>query len=288
MFEQEMKLVEYGDSNLKVLPLKSYQFNFQLSTDRFCPGFYQDDGSYAPCPTSAKLTQKKYEHCFYCEKKDGWKAAFIFGETPTTKKMKEYLAKTHSIYLAYFPGDKIKVGTSSRGSTRLIEQDALVYMFIAEAIGSEVQTLERAISKAIPGVQEFVQSRYKFKHIAHKPDLARASKILQQTHQKIRDTFKTSEYKSWFLESTTVEDHTSESELYFPEAQPTILKYPDSLVGEFKGLRGRYVNFENSGHTYAVDERDLVGRKIEDYTDSFEYEKPKGQEQISRDQLQLV
>ncbi len=43
------------------------------------------------------------------------------------------------------------------------------------------------------------------------------------------------------------------------------------VVGNFRGLRGRFTIFENNSALLAFDERRIIGRFIESYIDDFKY-----------------
>src|SRR3990167_7277825 len=108
------------------------ELRWKFSAERYCPGFF-DLNEYRPCPDQKLLPDLKYDLCARCEAELGFKAAFLFGQEPN-ERAKKYLSQPHYVYLAYFEPGILKVGTASesRKEVRLIEQDGLVYAFVAK------------------------------------------------------------------------------------------------------------------------------------------------------------
>ena len=143
-----LRLRDKDSLELTSLALKDFTFNFDLSLEKYCIGYYSKNG-FKPCPTGL-LTLPTQTQCSTCERLQGFMSAFIFGQEPN-EQMKEHLAQKHYIYLAYFQPNIIKVGTAaeSRFFLRPIEQDALIYSYIAENDGFNIQKLEHEISKKL-------------------------------------------------------------------------------------------------------------------------------------------
>lgn len=286
-YSQELKLYSEEDKEEKTINLEGFKFNWKLSKERFCPGYYLD-GKYNPCPFDKVLEKKTYQNCYHCEQQQGFKAAFLFNQKPN-ENMQKYLSKKHLIYLAWFAPDKIKVGTSaeSRKFIRPIEQDALVYCFIAESDGFNIQKLEREISKSFD-VTETVRSANKFKNLGYKSLGNEPKQFLKSYYQKIYDKFKINDnFRDWLFEEEQIEiiDLRNLENLFYPEKEvqllfntppasatpPTLGGDQLILSGDFEGLRGRFTLFENGGNIFAVDEREIIGRKIVDYLENYNY-----------------
>ena len=285
-YYQTLLLYDHESKREQIILLKDYKFNWILSEHRYCPGINNKD-SYEPCPRNSILYKDSFQLCYECEKKLGFKAAFFFGEEPN-EFMKKYLSKKHLIYLAFFSPNILKVGTAanSRRKIRPIEQDALIYSYIAESNGFNIQDLEHSISKKLT-ITESVSSSVKFKNLGLKPNLKLAKTEINKTFFKIKETFKDSSFSSWIFEGNKIIDLSSLEDLFFP--QVNVNKVPKNeilnLSGSFQGLRGRFTIFENKGVLLAIDERKIIGRFIKDYISDFTYSvKPT----ISSDQLSMI
>lgn len=239
----------------------SYQFKLQLSEERHCPGFISKDG-YQFCRINSKLSEKQ-TLCGYCEKIQGFKSSFLFGQEPN-ENAKEIMESVHYIYLAYFPNGIIKVGTAveSRKYLRPLEQDAYACVLIAKSTGFKVQELEHAISSKLK-ITEFVKSEVKYKNILNKLNFDRASEELMSMYKKIRNVMDR-DFSEWFIDEPELDPKNLAQYLFIPDRE--IVKVKDlNLVGTFKGIRGRYLIMENENYDdlYLVfDIRDLIGREI--------------------------
>ena len=269
-------LISRDSAPTKLYP--GHLFNWQISEDKYCPGDLRE-----LCPFDNKIDYK-YERCPYCEKKIGFKAAFLFGAEPN-ERMKEHLAQEHYIYLAYFPPDIIKVGTAagSRKLIRLIEQDALLAMFIAKNTGFNIQHLEHAISSSL-GITEMVKSRQKYQFIKYTVDKDKARPMIISNWQRVNDRFKDSEYKDWLLEvepTSDIIDLTVVPTLLVPEIGSEIVRVrrPDIVTGEFLGLRGKFLLLRKEENILALKISSLLGRKLVATSEVLEYDLPK-QEQL--------
>lgn len=252
-------------SQVLTIPLTSdINFSWQLSEKRFCPG-YDEDGTRIACKFNNEITGS-YERCAYCESKVGFWSAFIFGQEPN-EKMKQRLAEDYLVYLTFFAPDIVKVGVAhhSRKYLRLIEQDALVAMYIAKAPGFDIQKLERAISTTL-GFTESVRGKQKLPFLEAKLEVEKVTKTLQSAYQKVYDHFQTSEYRNWLFTQAETEliNQTDNKYIVYPEQPITKLDKVEFLAGQFVGLRAKYLLIRNLSQLYAVSTRQLVGRK---YTD---------------------
>jgi hypothetical protein len=268
------RLFELAKKERQTIPFEGYKFQFELSDEKRCVGYNSPDG-WVPCQYNSLITKKHYTQCYYCERDQGFKSAFLFGGEPN-ELAKKHLSQEHFVYLAYFEPDILKVGTaaSSRNKIRPIEQDALIYAYIAKVEnGFRVQELEGAISREL-GIRQTVKSRHKLKALSIKPDYSRVSEMIRSNYDRIYDRFKTNEiFSNWLFKPEEIEvvDLTKLPNLYYPENQVILLENELNLFGNFKGLRGRYTIFENNGRDFAFDERDIIGRKIAWRDEEYRY-----------------
>ncbi len=243
------------------VPLESYKFNFVLSNEKFCPGYFQS-GEYHKCIRNNTIGDKVVL-CDDCERAIGFKSAFFMNATPN-ESMNEYLKKKHFLYLAYFEPGILKVGTANidRGETRLLEQDAQFYSFIDSADGFEIPEKEKEASIKL-NLTTSVKSVHKSKYLGIKPNPENVIKIFESKFD-ILD----------IPEKPQVEDLTS---AYFYPEDYTIISDNLNLVGTFQGLRGRYLIIENTpqsgpfGGYKAFDINYIIGRTITGYLDEYEY-----------------
>ncbi len=263
-----LKLWNRETKEFSPLPLNNYLFNFKLSTDKFCTG-YTKDGQYVECRFNNKVDKSFSGQCPYCERIQGFKSTFIMGDL-SHERSEEILSQEYYIYLGYFEPGILKVGTANtkRSSLRLIEQDCLVYCYIAKGIGYQVQKLEHLISKKF-GITENVKSNHKFKYLGIKPNQKHAEEQFESAFSRIKNEYLNTEYSSLFLENIKVKSLLEKNELFFPGKYK---KFEDTnLYGNFKGLRGRYLFLENESNTAAFDINYFIGRDIEDYLDKYSY-----------------
>ncbi|MCA9381384.1 DUF2797 domain-containing protein [Candidatus Dojkabacteria bacterium] len=282
-----MTLFDHASNEEQIIMLRNYNFNYMLTTERYCPGYHYLDG-YHPCPYNNILNKDSYSQCFYCDKKQGFREAFLF-QGQANEFMQEYLKQKHYIYLAYFEPGIIKVGTAaeSRKYLRPIEQDALVYMFIAESDGFSIQDLEHTISKEI-GITEAVNSSHKFRYLNQKPNIDKAKKLLMSNFDRIHDRYKGNEkFSSWIIEKPELVDLSGF--VTYPEDEVYKVKNSeiDYLIGKFHAIRGRYTIFESNNTLLAIDERKIIGKYIKSYQDNYQY-KVENKKSKHKDQLSMI
>lgn len=277
-FSPILKLWNKRSKEFNIIPLTDYLFSFKLDLNRYCTGFIKD-GTYNECKFNNKLEKGYSGQCAYCEKIQGFKSAFIMGDL-THERSEEILSKEYFIYLGYFEPGILKVGTAntSRSSLRLIEQDCLIYTFIAKGNGYKVQKLEHLISKRF-GVTENIKSGHKFKYLHIKPNEGQAKEKLNATFNKIKNEYLNTEYEDLFFNAISIKNLLKSNNIYFPD---NYKKFEETnLYGTFEGLRGRYLLLENSNRIAAFDINLLIGRKIVEYLDYYEYN-------FNEEQLSLI
>lgn len=281
-----MTLFDHVASEEQIIMLRNYNFNYILSNDRYCPGYQYLDG-YHICPYKNILTKDSYSQCFHCDQKQGFRTAFIY-QGNANEFMQEYLKQKHYIYLAFFSPDIIKVGTAAESRMRIrpIEQDALVYSYIAESDGFLIQQLEHTVSKEI-GITEAVSSRHKFKYLNQRPDVSKANSMIMSIYNRIKDKYSESSFKEWIISSPEIIDLSNI--VTYPEDEVYKVKSSEvtHLNGMFHAIRGRYTIFENNNNLMAIDERKIIGRFITSYEENFMY-KVENIKSNNSDQLSMI
>jgi len=277
----EIRIYDSLEESIKSFELSNYTFNFKLSAKRYCTGYYKD-GEYHLCKLADENgigleLDSGFEQCRICEKIQGFKSAFFF-QGEVNENAKQHLSQNHFIYLAYFEPGIIKVGTAaeSRKLIRPIEQDGLIYSYIAQSDGFNIQKLERFISKNI-GITEYVKSGHKFKYLDRVPSTDSASDLIKSSFQKVVDLVSNnSEFEGWLFDSIQITDLTNQKAIYYPPSKPALIKFQndgssDFLSGQYLGLRGRYLILENYGKIVAFDTQGLIGRTFNYDESNFEY-----------------
>lgn len=267
IFSPILKLRKLSNNEFSEIPLENYIFKLKLSEDKYCTG-YSKDGKYEECKFNNKIDDKAVQ-CNYCERLQGFKSTFIMGNL-SHERSDEILSQEYYIYLAYFEPGIIKVGTAnfSRSNLRLIEQDCLLYCFIAKGKGYSIQKLEHLISKRL-SITETVKSTHKFKYLGIRPNINSAENKLNSAFTKIVNSFSNEqEYKDLFFEECFFMNLLESNEIYFPEKYKKMVD--NNLFGSFKGLRGRYLLIENE-EIAAFDINLLIGRVIDEYLDNYIY-----------------
>jgi len=266
-----MKFRETDTDAITELELPNFKFNFKLSEDKNCIGYFRE-GDYIKCPINSVIRSPKYTVCPICEKAQGFKDAFFFGAEPN-ENIKGYMQSRQLIYLAYFEPGLLKVGTATeaRRFKRPIEQDALIYSFIAESDGYNVQRFEHSISLKL-GIRETVKSGHKLKFITRKPNYESAKVLIESSFNRIKAAFQGTEFESWLFNNVDIVDLTEVEGIYYPEAKPEIIKSTQFLIGDYCGLRGRFLLLNNYDNIVGFDERNLIGRTVEYSAESYRYE----------------
>lgn len=164
------------------------EFSFLVGPKRYCIGNKEiTSHEYSGCPNHAMLTEKSNK-CPDCDRSDRFKNCVKCTGNYCYVKDREVLNRCnqeHFVYLAYFPGDIIKVGVAHgrRKYARLFEQGALYSFIIASCPSGKIaRKLESDIRKT--GVRDKVSSQYKVNNLTHFK-VAYANKKLSETYNYI-------------------------------------------------------------------------------------------------------
>ncbi len=261
-------IYNFSTSNIVKIELTTpYKFNWLLSKEKYCIGYHNEDGEYLKCPFD-RVVEQKYDRCPNCAAADGFKQAFFFGDAPNAR-MEKYLAQDHYIYLAFFHPRTVKVGTAAAGRRykRLLEQDALISMFIAKAPGNQIQQLERHISQNF-AIRESISSRQKLSAIKLKPNSERALQHLRQTWSSLQAKLAKTAYADWLLPASEIEeiDQSANPHVFYPQVESNLhhLSDPQHVSGTFCGLRAKKLltGSDLEKHIYVYSAAELVGRKF--------------------------
>jgi hypothetical protein len=271
---QIRRLDDGEQTQIKLEP--GFEFNWLLSEKRYCPGYIDfTNATQQICPFKNEL--ESGDMCAYCTKRTGFHSAFFYGDEPN-EQMKQYLNQPHYIYLAYFQPGIIKVGTAAdrKRYIRLIEQDALVAMYIATATGFQIQDLEHAISGQL-GFTEVVKSKQKYTYFNQKPNVEGAAQQIHAAHQQIFNHFQGTAFAEWLLSNTEIIDQTQNPYLYYPQPEQKLHKIYESkfIAGKFLGLRHKYVLLDHNLEIAVLNKRYIAGRYFVASEKSLTYDLPK-------------
>lgn len=255
-------------------PLNSgNRISLNLSKERYCIG-YKEFGKTEriPCPKNCSVTDNKDAQCFQCSQND---VSFIaktgYG---LSKQANGLLGLDHAVYLAYFPGDIIKVGVAlwERREVRTLEQGATACLFIARANGTATRNLERRIHHDV-GFTEWVRLNAKIKGLCEEPpSTGRAQKALIAAHAKVRE-----------LAPSTILLKQPAYKYIFPRYQimPCVTDDTITLIskiaggekisGTLVGLYGKILFIRIKDKIYAINGQLLAGYKTEQSPNSSDY-----------------
>lgn len=159
---------ELFDGEKLCLETASGDIYLKRAGSRYCIGTYELlSHKTIPCLQKNPIAGKN-PRCFSCRKKMGFELCLRCHGGDCKNANSEalhYCNQPHFVYLAYFPGNIIKVGTAyfQRKTTRLLEQGAVYALIIAKCkTGQEARRLERAIGQT--GIRTSVRNQYKLMH----------------------------------------------------------------------------------------------------------------------------
>ena len=115
------------------------------------------------------IVTEKIRQCPSCSSKDIFKYCVMCKGVEChnhSELAHKYCNNEHYVYLAYFPGGKLKVGTAfyERKTTRLMEQGALIAIYIAKAPNGKIaREIERRVVEL--GYEEKVNGSYKIENL---------------------------------------------------------------------------------------------------------------------------
>ena len=145
---------------------------------------------YISCDNIVENSSSQCNHCKYMF--DFYKCVRCHGEDCYVKneEVLKYCNTPHYVYLAYFPNEKIKVGTASemKKYNRLLEQGAIFSIFIAKTPSGKIA---RQIEKNIidNGISGAVTTTYKMKNMIFDNEEILIKKKLVEKYRDILKLF---------------------------------------------------------------------------------------------------
>lgn len=163
-----MFVFDLNKKRYEKIPLTSH-ISLIKESKKFCIGSYHlATKTTKPCKTFYDLTDSRFIRCKECEAITGFQDCVRCNGLSCLTKSKsaiDYCNEDHAVYLAYFPGGMVKVGTTrfSRKEKRILEQGAIAAIFICKCDGKLAREIEYYIGQT--GMKTRVSSDYKLKHL---------------------------------------------------------------------------------------------------------------------------
>lgn len=220
------------------LPIWNAELRFGFSEQYYCIGRYDIDSFLAePCPEK-KQTNGKFQRCYKCNSALQFNPSFYNVPIDSlSEKQRRYNMNPHLVYLAYFGGDSVKVGTanSQRSQTRLLEQGARAALVLGEFEDAyKARDLEVSVSSKCE-ITEQMMKVHKRKLIDGSYSFETARKLLIESRSSISSILSRefSENEPFDLESFyTAEQLTKTPDDISNDKAPTIAGLGVGVVGD--------------------------------------------------------
>jgi hypothetical protein len=232
------------------------QFNMDT---RFCTGWHDlKTGKDHVCPNS-NVIDGKYNQCAACQKRTGFNPAF-YNAASVSAQQEERNLEPHTVYLAYFAPNVIKVGIShsARGTARLLEQGARSAIILETFPSAHIARQYEAKIAALPYIVETVQIRKKITVLQEPYDEVMVAAALTRAKKQIEiDITKTFD-NSYPLSL----DHQ-----FFPDGLPSIkdsfeITNPPVLSGKVVGMLGSLLFCTQQDAVFFMPLKKYVGYKL--------------------------
>lgn len=190
-----------------------------------------------PCESTTEMVDKN-KQCELCNKNNSFKYCLMCkGDICYSRNSEalEYCQNEHYVYLAYFPGEIIKVGTaySGRRYERLHEQGALYASFICSCpTGKIARLIETKISKL--GFKAAVTSKHKINNLNYNKESDDIESELILSLNKIKNEIE-EKYIEYFLDNHEFINNNKIVEVLNinpPKPESTQLSFFDDFVSE--------------------------------------------------------
>lgn len=273
LYNKELNIIEYVNvpSYLEIL----------RTEEKRCQGYFDlETKEYNYCKKFADMSISKYSSCVNCDLLSGFSTCLgCTGQHCLSKSSKAIRfcdESEHMVYLAYFPGNKLKVGTAAkyRKYERLIEQGALVSCFIANAPnGKLARDIEFNISKL--NVSTKITATYKMKNLVLDKSIDDITSIFKNQLSIISENLTT--YLTKYLISdieinsfdsviNTLNNNLkiiTEQTMFFGEdtyiREYDMINDPTEIIGNVVAVIGYLILIENHGKYFVYNTNHLKG-----------------------------
>ena len=284
----------WKDETTPLLHLKDYttykdeyidvpnNFNIELINKKICLGTINPyTRQYISCNNLVDNSQVQCDKCKYMY--DFYKCVKCHGDNcyAKNKDVLKYCNSPHYVYLAYFNGNKIKVGTASeiKKYERLLEQGALFSILIAKTpTGKIARVIEKIIIDY--GISGLVTTNYKMKNIVFYPN--DKVEVLKKLKDKYKEILKIvpNDYQKYLIEPevNTYDDLESkinnamlvkENQLsifnstMFSAREYNIKKDFNTIIGKYLFIIGKVLAIDNDGLIELIDIKKIEGYLFE-------------------------
>ena len=199
-------------SNIKLIGLK----NIVKGKNIRCIGYKDLKIRKKVVCSNHSIVDEKNNQCPMCKSNDVFSYCVACKGIECRNKSQlalDYCNNPHYVYLVYFPGGKIKVGTAffERKVDRLIEQGALLALYIAKAPNGKIaREIEREVVDM--GYVEFVNTTYKANNINVDKDKESIINILKDNYEIIKKQL-SSKYNDYLLEDDIFDNYDNRKEI---------------------------------------------------------------------------
>ena len=257
----------------------------EIQAKKTCIGSLNlDDLSIMPCRDQRDLLGKKQKQCYVCSERTGFSPCISCkgqGCEATQPEAISYCATPHQVYLAYYPGNLVKVGTTSsiRAKQRLLEQGAEFALLVAQADGMKVRLIEKAVSAL--GFPEVVKRDYKFQKLNIKVRPQDAFSALYFALEKLKQQLPP-ELLAYFQQPDLL-DFSDCFKTELITQLPQRLEPVDGLAitGEFVTVKGDILVFRQQRDLFAIALEPLCGYYITETKDSAPIVAARVEQQLS-------
>lgn len=253
-------------------------FNIERIDKKICIGTINPyTRQYVGCNNLIDNSQLQCDKCKYMY--DFYKCVKCHGDNcyVKNKDVLKYCNSPHYVYLAYFNGNKIKVGTASevKKYERLLEQGALFSIFIAKTpTGKIARKLEKLIIDY--GISGLVTTNYKMKNIvSYSNDKVEVLKKLTDKYKEILKIIP-NDYQKYLMEPeiNTYDDLENKinntmlvkeeqlnifTSTIFNVREYNIKKDFNTIVGKYLFIVGKILALYNNGIIELIDIKKIEG-----------------------------
>lgn len=253
------------------IPLR---LNLKNLHERFCVGIVNPlTMEYKPCNNRVDENSSQCNNCKFMF--EFYKCVRCHGNDCNVHNMisKEYCDSPHWVYMAYFPGNKIKVGTASmqRKESRLLEQGALYGMYIARTPNGKIaRQIEQII--ASNGVPSMVTTAYKMKNLVYDENSVQIREMLIDKCDEVQNLVPqnyleyliTPEFKSFPNVLKMISgDHFEKKELKQSKDRYLVETKFDEISGDFLFAVGKILAIRTENGVKLIDTRKMEGFNFE-------------------------
>jgi len=281
----EYRLPNERSRDLHQLDLSRTPLSFKVLERRICIGSLSLlDLSISPCKNQKDLSGQKQKQCYVCSQSTGFQTCISCkGQSceSTSQDAISYCSHDHYVYLAYYPGDLVKVGTTAavRKEQRLLEQGAEYAILVAKADGMAVRAIEKACSSL--GYTEMVRKDYKFKTLLERLSSDRAFIVLAQALDNIK--LRIDPALLIFFQEPELLDFSEnfKSTLIYKMPKRVDVSPGLEVFGDYVTVKGDILVFRQYQNLFAISLEQILGHQIADIDGEAELIETEPEEQLS-------